>query len=367
MLEAARRHPDHPSTGSASAFSDDVRPITRARKTTPGQVPVRFAGLPGALLPIDWGEVRPFPVPQPLPAGQTRSFFAARRKYSRWMWVRFTTEMREETLLRGLIAVVAALDGVPWVVTTDTMKTVTLGRDADHQPIRHPAFATCAAAFGVHPDACALRAGNQNGAVERLVTFVTQNFLLGRTFHDDADLAQACTAWLRQVNTQRPSDATESLPSTLLGDEQAQFGPLPPTAHDYGFFDTVKVSRESLVAIATNRSAVPIHLVGMVVTARIHPQRIARSHGDTLVATHPRHTGRNARVVIPEQYEAVVACKPRARVLAYHDWLVPLDPPAADDISRLCRTRSAEMAAQILALSQLAQQVGVAAFLAALE
>jgi len=289
MLEEARQHPDYPDTGSASACYDDVRPIKRARTATPSQVPVRFDGLPGELLQIDWGEVRQFPFPQPALAGQTRSFFAARLTYSRWMWVRFTTDMREETLLRCLIAVFAALDGVPWVVTTDTMKTVTLGRDTDHQPIRHPAFAKCAAEFGVHPDACTPRAGNQKGAVESLVTFVKQNVLLGRTFHDDTDLAQACTAWLQQVNTQRPSDATDCLPSSLLVDEQAQFGPLPPVAHDYGFFDTVTVSRERLVAIATNRSSVPVHLVGIVLTARIHPQRIALYHGDTLVATHSRH------------------------------------------------------------------------------
>lgn len=141
MLEDARQHPDHPDTDSATAFYDDVRPRKRARTATPGQVPVRFHGLPGALLQIDWGEVRQFPfIPDTL-AGQTRSFFAARRTYSRWMWVRFTTELREETLLRCLIAVFAALGGVPWVVTTDTIKMVTIGRDANRQPIWYPTFA----------------------------------------------------------------------------------------------------------------------------------------------------------------------------------------------------------------------------------
>ncbi len=186
MLEEARQHPDHPYTSSAAAFYDDVRPLKRARKGSPGQIPVRFDGLPGELLQIDWGEVRQFAFTRPSLAGQTRYFFAARLKHSRWMWVRFTSEMREETLLRCLIAVFVALGGVPWVVTTDNMKTVTIGRDAAHQPIWHPAFAKCAAEFGFHPDACALAAGNQKGAVESLVKFVKQNFLLGRSFQDDA-------------------------------------------------------------------------------------------------------------------------------------------------------------------------------------
>jgi len=183
MVEEAHRDLDHPYTGSVAAFYDYVRPIKQARKGAPAQIPVRFDGLPGELLQIDWGEVRQFAFTGPTLAGQTRYFFAARLKYSRWMWVRFTTDMREETLLRCLIACCVALGGVPWVVTTDNMKTVTLGRDAAQQPIWHPAFRQCAVEFGFHPDACALAAGNQKGAVESLVKFVKQNFLIGRTFH----------------------------------------------------------------------------------------------------------------------------------------------------------------------------------------
>jgi hypothetical protein len=33
----------------------------------------------------------------------TRYFLACRLKYSRWTWVMFTNEMRQETLFRGLV------------------------------------------------------------------------------------------------------------------------------------------------------------------------------------------------------------------------------------------------------------------------
>ncbi len=365
MLEVARSDPDHPYTGSAAAFYDYVRPLKRARKGLPGQVPIRFEGLPGELLQIDWGEVRQFPFSQRDLLGQTRYFFAARLKYSRWMWVSFTTDMREETLLRCLIACFVAMGGVPWVVTTDNMKTVTIGRDANHQPIWHPAFQRCALEFGFHPAACAPDAGNQKGAVESLVKFVKQNFLVGRTFYDDADLAQECQSWLHRVNVLRPSDATERVPADLLAEERPKFSPLPAVAHDYGFFDTVKVSRESLIAIATNRYSVPAHLVGLALTARIYPVRIELYYGSTLVASHPRHPGRNARVVIPEHYEAVFAHKPRARTMAYRDWLVGLTPGAAEYVSQLCRKRYDEMEPQMVALYTLAQQVDRPLFLAA--
>ncbi len=212
-----------------------------------------------------------------------------------------------------------------------------------------------------------LPAANQKGAVESLVKFVKGNFLVGRSFYDDADLTQEASAWLHQVNDVRPSDATEQLPSVLLAAERPQFSPLPAVAQDYGFFDTVKVNRESLIAIATNRYSVPAPLVGLVLTARIYPTRIELYHGSELVATHVRQFGRNTRIVIPEHYEAVFAHKPRARVMVYRDWLVALSPTAAAYVSQLCRKRYAEMDAQVLALYQLARQVARDELLAALE
>ena len=56
----------------------------------------------------------------------------------------------------------------------------------------------------------------------------------------------------------------EQIPRVLLAEEHSQFGSLPTVAHDYGFFETVKVSRESMVVIATNRYSVPTSLVSAV-------------------------------------------------------------------------------------------------------
>ena len=365
MLELARADPDHPYTGSAPAFYVYVRPLKRARTTLPAQVVVRFEGLPGELLQIDWGEVRQMPFTRTGLQNQTRYFFAARLKYSRWMWVRFTTDMRSETLLRCLIACCVDIGGVPWVVTTDNMKTVTLGRDTQYQPIWHPAFQKLALEFGFHPDACTPAAGNQKGAVESLVKFVKGNFLAGRTFYDDDDLAQDCTTWLHQVNHLRPSDATGQLPATLLAQEQPVFTPLPAVAHDYGIFDTVLVNRESLVNIATNRYSVPADLVGFALTARIHTRHIALFHGTEQVALHSRHSGRGQRIVVPEHYEAVFVHKPRARVMVYRDWLLGLDPVVADYLSLLCRKRYTERDTQVCALYTLAQHLGTTVFVRA--
>ena len=103
------------------------------------------------------------------------------------------SDMTSETLLRCLLACFVAVGGVPWVVTTDNMKTITLGRDATNQPIWHPAFQKCAAEFGFHPAVCTTTAANQKGAVESLVKFVKGNFLIGRTFYDAANAIHTST------------------------------------------------------------------------------------------------------------------------------------------------------------------------------
>lgn len=85
MLELARADGEHPYTGGDTAFYDYVRKVCRARKQTPRDLAVRFEGVPGEFLQIDWGEVRDMAFSKPEVAGQTRYFFAARLKYSRYM------------------------------------------------------------------------------------------------------------------------------------------------------------------------------------------------------------------------------------------------------------------------------------------
>src|SRR5256886_5132941 len=367
MLELAQADTQHPYTGGETAFYDYVRKVRRARKQTIQDVALRFEGMPGEFLQIDWGEVREMGFTKAGVENHTRYFFAARLKYGRFMYVSFHSDMREETLLRCLIGCLQTIGGVPWVVVTDNMKTAVLGRDGQHEPIWNPAYQKLAVEFTFHPEACAPASGNQKGAVENLVKYVKGNFIAGRTFHDDADLADHCTQWLSHVNTERPSDATGKAPVVRLIEEQAAYGALPATAQDYGFFDCVVVSREGLVAIETNRYSVPAHLIRRVLTARIHATRIELWASHELVATHVRSRQQHARIITPAHFEAAFSTKPRGRVMVYRDWLCDLAPVVSSYVRELCHKRRADMKEQLLALYELAQDSGLADFVAALE
>jgi hypothetical protein len=247
------------------------------------------------------------------------------------------------------------------------MKTAVLGRNGQHEPIWNPAYQKLAVEFTFHPEACAPASGNQKGAVENLVKFVKSNFIMGRSFHDDADLAQQWREWLSHVNTQRNSDATGQLPVAVLAQEQPHFGTLPDVAQDYGFYDWVIVSREGLVAIETNRYSVPAHLIGQPLTARIHSSHIEVFYTDELVTSHPRSKEQHARILTPAHFEEAFKSKPRGRVMVYRDWLCDLSPQVNSYIHTICHKRRREMRPQMIALYERAQEMGTADFVAALE
>jgi transposase len=367
MLELARADSERPYAGGHSVFRVAVQQ-ERARQQQADAVrgvPVRFEGLPGEYLQVDWGEVPRFPFRQQ--ARAKRYFLACRLKYSRWMWVRFTHDMRQETLLRGLVDGFLALGWVPWVLVFDNMKTVTSGRDAQGQPIWTPALRQLAGEFGFHPEACTPGAANQKGTVESLVKFVKGNFLAGREFSDDADLAQQQTEWLALVNT-RPSRATDRPPQALLADEAAQGGGLPATASDYGFLRPGQVSRESLVAVEGNQYSVPIAHVGAPVTVRLHRTRVVLWRDTEPIAEHERAPdGAHRRVVIPEHFSPLFGRKPRAQVMLYRQALLELGEVAIAYVTELSRRQRARLTPEILGLYELLQQHGSATLLAAMD
>ena len=56
MLEQARADGEHPYQGGETAFYDYVRKVRRSRKQAPHHLALRFEGLPGEYLQIDWGK-----------------------------------------------------------------------------------------------------------------------------------------------------------------------------------------------------------------------------------------------------------------------------------------------------------------------
>ncbi len=365
MLELARGDPDEPYTGSRSHFGEYVRRMRREQQQqASADVPIRFEGMPAEYLQVDWGEVRNFPFTQR--ASSRRYFLACRLKYSRWVWVRWTTDMRQETLLRGLVDCFLELGWVPWVLVFDNMKTVTSGRDSSRQPVWTPALLQLAGEFGFHPQACDPGAANQKGSVESLVKWVKGNLLPGRSFADDADLGEQTTEWREYANA-RPSSATGVPPIKRLAEEAVQGSVLPPTARDYGLMESRHVSPEALVAVGGSRYSVPVAHVGAPVTVRLHPDRVRVWRDTECIADHPRRPdGARGRVVEPVHFEPVLGRKPRARAMLYREVLAGLGGHAPEYLSELSRRRRDRLGKEILGVWTLYERHGAEQLLAAM-
>jgi len=368
MLELARDDPERPFGGCDSVWRAAVRRqrLVVEHEQAVADVPIRFEGLPGEYLQVDWGEIRHFPFTQH--DGGRRYFLACRLKYSRWVWVRFTTDMRQETLFRGLVDCFNALGFVPWVLVFDNMKTVTVGRDDQEQPIWHRSLLQLAAEFDFHPVACWPDSGNQKGSVESLVKFTKINFLVGRTFVDDADLEAQCDQWQARVNTERVSQATDVTPLVRLVEESAKGGALPVTASDYGFAEPGKVSRGALVPVLGNSYSVPVEHVGAPVIVRIHRQRIVIWRDAELLAEHTRAPdGAHRRVRDPAHFASVLDRKPRARVMLYREVLLELGDVAREYLSELSHRQRSRLGDEVLEVYALYERCGADELLAAME
>ncbi len=352
MLELARQDPLAPYAGGASTF---YRFVARLRAGLEAGAPpvIRFEGLPGEYVQWDWGEAR-------VPLGGDRVkrvFLCGRLKYSRLSGVRWRTQMDLETLLRAMLEIVEGWGGVPWAWVFDNMKTVTLGRDAAGQPRWNPAFWRFATEVGCHPELCDPGAAQQKGSVENLVKWVKTNFLPGRSFADDEDLARQSLAW-EQDKAGQLSQAHGQRPIELWPQERAAFGPLTTTAATYGLYRVATVNRESLVRVDGNQYSVPVGHGGQAVDIRILQDTIRLSRDGVPLAEHRRLPGTGQRQRDPAHYASALDHRPRARLVLERERLCALGPEVAAYVTVISQRRRRVLAEELTACTALEAQLG---------
>jgi len=371
MLEKAREDTNTRYTGGKSAFYDFVVKVRKEVQLEDTGVAVRFEGMPGEYLQVDWGESRNFP----FISGKeiTRYFFAARLKHSRVMYVDFQDNMRLETLIRCMLRCFVYIGGVSWACVFDNMKTIVQGKqgkDERGEPIWNETFRKFSNELEFHRELCDKGAGNQKGSVENLVRYVKDNFISCREFLNDVDLAQQCQEWLRKING-TVSQAHREVPFNVLPRELEKFTPLLTTSQDYGLFLPCKVNRESIIHCEGNMYSVPTDYVGQTVIMRLSDKAVSIYNPDdtACIATHLRYRGKGKRVAELSHFEAVLKKKPKARVMMYRDFLVSQDNQLYQFISHLCHRRRsiAAFGPDILKMSDLFMRYGKDDFTAAVS
>jgi transposase len=205
---------------------------------------------PGETLVIDWG----------VEAGL--HIFCAVLAWSRYRFVRFAADERQETTLRLLAECFEELGGVPKVVLADRMGCLRAAVVAD-VVVPTPDYVRFATHFGFRPDFCQGYDPASKGIVENLVGYAKSDLVVP-TEPERSHLYEANDAarlWCAEVNAVLHSEIC-AVPAERLGRERELIGPLPSLRPRIGKVTRRKVDRLSCVRIGSARYSVPTGFIG---------------------------------------------------------------------------------------------------------
>jgi Integrase core domain len=237
--------------------------------------------------------------------------------YSRALYVEFVEHQDLTTVLWGHAQAFTALGGVPQTILYDNLKPVTLGRDAQGQPLWQSRFADFALLLGFRPTLCAPYRAQTKGRVERAIGYLRQSFWPGTRFTDLVDLNRQVATWCAEVANQRVHGTTGERPADRLAAERLH--PLPAHLVLTPFFTSPrKVSRDGFVSLAGSRYGVPWQHAGTMVEVAHTTAHVEILVAGRPIATHERVPA-GATCVLPDQWHGLPlggSSRPQ-RALAY--------------------------------------------------
>ena len=157
----------------------------------------RYETEPGEAFQMDWGFVN---VETDTGTTYQSACFAMICHHCGQRYIEFFPNAKQENLFIGMLHAFYYI-GVPRYVLTDNMKSVVLRRDGNGHPIWQHDYEVFMKQLGFETKLCKPRHPFTKGKVERLVRFVKDNFLAGRTFSNITELNIQALDWCRRQNT----------------------------------------------------------------------------------------------------------------------------------------------------------------------
>jgi hypothetical protein len=326
----------------------------------------RFEGLPGEFTQHDFGEVDV----RFLNGTQRRvHFFGSRLKYSRWTEVSLVPNEQVETLARAMVDHFDAMGGIPLLAVFDRPKTVALEWGRDGQVTEwNPTFAGVALDLGLGVELCWPYSPEQKGTVENLVKWVKGSFFKQRRFLDDEDLLSQLREWLIEVNTLRPSRATNVIPEERMRDERPRLRPLKVTPRDLALRIPITVGPTGMVLHDTHTYSMPPDSLGIPGTLYLYRDRV-RIVAGRYEAEHRRLFGPPDKSVLPEHRAQRVAAASGKRAKRYmqREHLLGLGRTALEYLTELTHRRPRVWVRDVDRLHELLQRHGDDALRGAFE
>ncbi len=352
-LEILRRARLAGYTGGKSALYELIRSIRPKRM----RLLTSFEGLAGEFCQHDFGEVDV----RFLDGTSKRvHFFASRLKYSRWTEVSLVPDEAVESLVRAMVDHYAAMGGIPLLAVFDRPKTIALSSGRDGQVTQwNPTFAGVALDLGLGIELCWPRSPQQKGSVENLVGWVKGSFFKQRRFLDEEDLLQQLREWHLEVNTQRPSRATDVIPEERMKEERPRLRALKVTPADLALRIPITVGPTGMVLYDTHEYSMPPDSLGIPGTLYLYRERV-RIVAGRYEAVHRRLLGPPGKSTLPEHRAQRVAAASGKRAKRYmqREHLLGLGREALEYLTELTHRRPRVWVRDVDRLHELLQRHG---------
>jgi transposase len=322
----------------------------RKRRTYRPWVPT-----PGEHLVIDWTPEAGLQV------------FCAVLAWSRYRFVRFARDQRQETTLALLAECFEELGGVPAVVLSDRMACLRAGIVAN-QVVPHPGYVRFAAYYRFRPDFCESEDPESKGVVEHLAGYVQTDLVVpAGGFSSPSEGNRAARLWELEVNGRMHSEI-HAVPADRLAEERQLLRPLPSLRAPLCRGELRKVDKLQTVRFSSGRYSVPTGYVGHRVEVTAVDDQVLISEDGREIARHPL-VGPGEVSIIDEHYGGAVRRPTRAvrpRTGSERAFLA-LGTVAEGFLRAAAAAGTSRLAAELTEITGLEASWGREALLAALE
>lgn len=232
----------------------DLIPAKRHIVAPQGSRGIRYSSDAGESYQMDWGFVT-------VETDNGKSYkiacFAMICHHCGNRYIEFFPNAKQENLFIGMIHAFIYM-GVPQYILTDNMKSVVISRDCNNKPIWQKDYELFMGNIGFETKLCKPRHPFTKGAVERLVRFVKENFLIGRTFSEITDLNYEAINWCDKQNGIYHK-AVDCIPAEIHNRECLAVAPLLQNTKELTFYlcPVRKISFDGFVTYEGRRFGVP--------------------------------------------------------------------------------------------------------------
>lgn len=286
-----------------------VRRTVAELRQKPKEVFLPLGFQPGEMAQVDWIEEATVFI-----GGERRkiNLFGLVLNYSGGMYFEAFERRCQEAFFQGHANAFAFLSGVPGTITYDNLKTAVTKVLQGRNRQENEQFAAFRSAYLFDSRFCQPAKGNEKGRVENMVKFAEHNLLTPVPHVDSLEelnvsLRERCRRYLEHTQARQNETVGERLEQ-----ERPYLLPLPQYPPQCCRIVPLKADKSALVQFETNRYSVPSQYAYTSVWLKAFVDRIEITNTDTVLAVHPRLSGKYQEAIRFEHYRKPLERKPGA-------------------------------------------------------